>query len=260
MKKVIVFTSFGVADAKTRAKCLDTAAFEIARSFPKFAMVQAYTSDIIREKMIRQGFRALSLPECLEELLDSGCEEAYIQPSHLTPGEEYDNKIVAVAAKYRSRFKCLAVGEPLFFTDNDYNDVVAALLESLSRNDNEEIVLVGHGSPNRHNPVYEKLQKCADALELPLHVGVVEKSDTPNFDDVLARLKKKSAKDVLLVPLLMVGGVHVTEDMVGDSADSWSSRLKAEGFNLRADTKGLGEYPAFRAIYIKKTGRLITSS
>ena len=100
MRQVIVFASFGVADAKTRANSLDRTSFEIARAYPQFAVVQAYTSDFIREKMLKQGLRALSLAECLEELLDSGCEEVYIQPAHLTAGEEYEKKLVRVADEF----------------------------------------------------------------------------------------------------------------------------------------------------------------
>ena len=257
MRQVIVFASFGVADAKTRANSLDRTSFEIARAYPQYAVVQAYTSDFIREKMLKQGMRALSVPECLEELLDSGCEEVYIQPAHLTAGEEYEKKLVATAKEYAPRFKRLVLGEPLFCHDYDYDDILAALTESLDRQKNEDIVLMGHGSPRRHSDAYDILQEKADKLGLPITLGVLEKTDKPTIDDVIARLKAKGAKQVLLAPLLMVGGMHVTQDMAGEGRESWKKRLAAEGFVVRVDGRSLGEYPAFRTEYIKKIGRLL---
>ena len=256
MKKVIIFTSFGVADARARAACLDATAFEIARAFPNYTVLQAYTSETVRAQMSKQGLRAPSLIECFDELKANGCEEVYIQPSHLTPGEEYNKKIVAVAESYKDSFQRLTVGEPLFFQDYDYDDVLAAIAESLARNNGEEIVLMGHGSPHQHNPVYEKLQKRAEQLHFPMTVGVVEESDTPDLSMVIKRLKAKGAKKIMLAPLLMVGGVHVMKDMAGDGDNSWKNRLMAEGFEVRVEPKALGTYPALRAIFIKKTGRL----
>ena len=257
MRQVIIFASFGVADAKSRANSLDRTSFEIARAYPQYAVVQAYTSDFIRERMLKQGMRALSVPECLDELLDSGCEEVYIQPAHLTHGEEYEKKLVAVSKEYAPRFKKLVLGEPLFCHDYDYDDVLAAITESIERQKDEEIVLMGHGSPKRRSAAYEILQEKSDKLGLPITLGVLEKTDKPTIEDVIARLKAKNAKKVLLAPLLMVGGMHVTEDMTGAGRESWENRLTEEGFEVRVDRRSLGEYPAFRTEYIKKVGRLL---
>ena len=257
MRQVIVFASFGVADAKTRANSLDRTSFEIARAYPQYAVVQAYTSDFIRQKMLDMGLRALSVPECLDELLDSGCEEVFIQPAHLVRGAEFEKKLVAVSKDYAPRFKKLILGEPLFCQDYDYDDVLAALTESLERQKDEYIVLMGHGSPTHHSEAYDILQKKADKLGLPITVGVLEKTDRPTLDDVIGRLKEKGAEKILLAPLLMVGGMHVKEDMTGKGSQSWESRLKTEGFTVRCDPRSLGEYPAFRAEYIKKVGRLL---
>ena len=123
--------------------------------------------------------------------------------------------------------------------------------------DDEELVLLGHGSPHQHNPVYEKLQERADRQKLPVHIGVVEEGDTPNFPMVLARLQEKGAKKVLLAPLLLSGGLHVREDMAGEGAGSWLSRLRKNGLEVRAELRGLAEYPAFRQLYINKALALV---
>ena len=61
----------------------------------------------------------------------------------------------------------------------------------------EELILIGHGSPHRHNSVYENLQRLADDQNLKIHIGVIEPNDTPNFENVLDRLKKFHTKKIL---------------------------------------------------------------
>ena len=121
----------------------------------------------------------------------------------------------------------------------------------------EHLVLLGHGSPHRPNPVYLELQERADVAFLPVHIGVVEESDLPNFSMVMARLKHREVRNILLAPLLLSGGVHVKEDMAGDGEQSWKSRLEQQGIAVRTCLRGLGTFPAFRRLYVEKAGKLI---
>ena len=74
---------------------------------------------------------------------------------------------------------------------------------------------------------------------------------------MVQRLQQRAARKVLLAPLLLAGGMHVTRDMAGDAPESWRSRLTAAGFTVRTDLRGLGEYPAFRALYLHRLQELI---
>lgn len=60
--------------------------------------------------------------------------------------------------------------------------------------DGEELVLMGHGSPHYHNPIYEYLQSFADKQKWPVHIGVVESEDYPNQQDVIDRLLAKGCQ------------------------------------------------------------------
>ena len=135
--------------------------------------------------------------------------------------------------------------------------VLTALLMDLHVRPGEQLVLMGHGSPHRHNPVYDALQAHIDSEGLPIHVGVLEPSDTPRFDDVLARLRASAASEVLLAPLLLTGGRHVRQDLAGEQSDSWASRLRAAGVSVRVSMHGLGEYPVFRALYLAKAAEAL---
>ena len=257
MKQAIVFCSFGVSDARAREACLDASADLIRQHYPDFLVCQAYTSAFIQKRLRGQGILVDSLPEALERLLQQGCERVIIQPSHLTPGEEFDHKVLGAADGFAGRFRSLRVSRPVFDGPEDYPRALAAILPELPLAAGEQLVLLGHGSPHHHNPVYELLQQEADRQQQPVHVGVLEPTDTPDYDMVVQRLQQCAARKVLLAPLLLAGGMHVTRDMAGDAPESWQSRLTAAGFTVRTDLRGLGEYPAFRALYLHRLQELI---
>ena len=256
--KAVVFTSFGVGDKEIRHRTLGAVVTDLRAKFKDADVLEAYTSDFLREKISEQeGSPALSLPAALEKLATGGYREVLVLPSHLTPGEEYENKVASVVREFSSRFARLVLAEPVFSALEDYASVLAALLMDLHVRPGEELVLMGHGSPHRHNPVYEQLQAHIDREGLPAHVGVLEASDTPSLDDVLARLARTGSKSVLLAPLLLTGGRHVEQEMAGDAPTSWKSRLEAAGYAVRVSPYGLGEYPAFRSLYLKKAEKAL---
>ena len=256
-KAALVLTSFGVAGREARALGLEKLAAELQKALTDAEIRQAYTSVFIRKKLLKEGIVMPSLSECLEGLKQEGFQQVYLQPAHFTPGEEYTHKVIEVAEEFRDSFQKLKIGEPLFFKEKDFEQGLQAVYAAHALKEQEELVLLGHGSPHQHNPVYEKLQQQADREGMPVHIGVVEESDTPNFDMVLKRLQEKNTKKILLAPLLLSGGVHVHEDMAGEEESSWLSRLKKNGFSVRTELKGLAEYEAFRKLYIEKALALV---
>ncbi len=252
MKQAIVFASFGVFKAAARAACIDAAAAQIAKAYPAYEIRQAYTSVFIKKKLAAQGIVVDSLPEALDKLQAEKFTRVIIQPGYLTAGEEYEKKVLQTAAKYQQSFDQLLVSRPLLERPEDGNDMLAVLQEIFSLAPGEELVLVGHGSPHQHNPAYENLQKLADMSNYPAHIGVIEPADTPDFAAVLARLQQRRVKKILLAPLLLAGGAHVNEDIAGADEQSWLSRLRAAGLTVRVSLKGLGEYPAFQQLYVKR--------
>lgn len=252
-KQALIFTSFGVSEACARKTSLDAAAELLQMSFPDFSLFQSYTSGFIRKRLQGEGMVIRDLPELLPSLAAQGYSRVLIQPSHLTAGEEFENKVVAVAETARHLFADgLAVGRPVFDDLEDYVLVLEIMLPILSLQEGESLVWFGHGSPHHHNPVYERLQEIADERQLPVHVGVLEPADTPNFEMVCRRLKLCGTKNILLAPLLLAGGSHVIRDMAGSGKASWKNRLSAAGYRVRIDLRGLGEYSAFRRLYVRK--------
>ncbi len=238
-ERVIVLVSFGSADDSIRAT-FDTLATETAQAFPATAIRQAFTSNFMIRKLARRGISYKTPADKIVELREEGFKRIILLPTHLTPGEEFDNKIRICAAPD------VLIAPPLLSEPID-RKILATIIDCFKPQADEDLILAGHGSPHRHNPVYESLQRMAGDK---VHIGVIEATDTPNFADVVKRLKSFRADKVVLAPLLFNGGVHVAED-IASAGDSWFNRLTAQGFKVRVIRDGLGSFESFRALYIK---------
>ena len=258
MKQAIVLTSFGALDDGSRERCLDALEADFRAEFPEAVIVQAFTSVFIRNALEKRGIHLDSLEDALLRLAKEDVTHVLVQPTYMTPGEEFEKKVLETVPKYASRYEKLLVGEPAFAEASDYTQNLIALCRSIFVPRDAELVLLGHGSPHRHNPVYEQLQ--IDAQQLPIHVGVLESTDTPDFSMVLARLQQKHAHAVLLAPLLLTSGMHVARDLAGDSEGSWKTRLEQAGLSVTPILEGLGESPIFRQIYIAKARKALGES
>lgn len=244
MADAIVLTSFGSADDSIRAKTFDKLATEIQAQFPAFEVRQAFTSSFMIRKLARRGIFIQTPTEAIATLRAESFKRIILLPTHLTPGEEFDNKIKICAADD------VEIIPPLMSEPLD-KKILATILNCFKRADDEDLILIGHGSPHRHNPVYENLQRLTGDR---VHIGVIEANDTPSFADVVERLKER--RKVLIAPLLFNGGVHVTEDIAG-AGDSWFNRLTAQGYTVRVIRDGLGSFASFRKLYVNKLEEIL---
>ena len=243
IKSAIIVASFGSADDSIREKIFDPLTAEISCAFPKFEVRQAFTSSFMIRKLARRGIFIATPAEEISKLRAEGFRKIFLLPTHLTQGEEFDNKIQICAGVD------VEIIPPLLSEPPD-EKVFATILECFTRDEDEDLILIGHGSPHRHNPVYEELQRLAGEK---IHVGVIEPNDTPNFADVIARLKTSRAEKLFLAPLLFNGGVHVEREIAGD----WFDKLTSRGYKVRVVKAGLGAFEKFRALYLSKLAEKI---
>ncbi len=221
-------------------------------AFPNFELRQAYTSNFIIKKLSQRGIKISTVDEQIFNLRAEGFNEIILLPTHLTAGEEFDNKIkIHVADDVK-------VLTPLFSPqcDTDFDKKILAAVLNCYPTDDEDLILIGHGSPHRHNPVYENFQQLIDERYNHIHVGVIEENDTPNFNHVVERLKNRHAKKILLAPLLFNGGMHVTKDIAGADKNSWKSKLAALGYDVKVCVDGLGTFKNFRELYLQKISKI----
>jgi sirohydrochlorin cobaltochelatase len=260
-KKAIIVVSFGTTYPEARKESIDALENRVRAAFPEYEVRRAFTSNIVMKVLReRDGIHVDTLEQALIKLKNEGYKEVVVQSTHLTPGEEYEKKIVAVATKYAQSFDRLVIGRPALVyagsagQPNDFAIAVEALkaqMPILQLHD-RSVVFMGHGSPHQPNPAYQKLQQEFDTQGVHAVVGVVEETDHPNFEDAVVLLKKRNVKRVILMPLMIVAGDHANNDMAGDEPESWKNLLKKEGFKV-ADTylHGLGANEAFQDIYVQ---------
>lgn len=260
-KKAIVVTSFGTTFDDARAANIESVEKTIKANFPDYDVRRAFTSKIVMKRLADRGIVVNDLEQTLTNLKKEGYREVVVQATYLTPGEEFDNKVMALVNKHlqAKSFDKLGVGRPLLTHQggngktDDFMVMANALKQQMPilQMPDKAVVFMGHGSPNRHNPAYGLLQERLTEAGVNAVVGVVEEVDHPNFEDALKLLEEKGYKKVVLMPLMLVAGDHANNDMAGDEDNSWKNLLKKAGFQVDTYLHGLGENTAVQEIYVQ---------
>lgn len=258
--QAIVVVSFGTTFDDAREKCIESVENKITEMFPFYEVRRAFTSNIVMKRLAEKGIMVDNLEQALTKLKNEGYTDVIIQSTHLIPGEEYNTKILEVAAKHKNDFQTIKIGRPVLTysgdgnTTNDYKEFVKVLKKQLPKNQGQDtqIIFMGHGSNHENGTVYSKLQLELDKQGVKGYVAVVEDGAEPSFDSVLKKLAaNKETKKVLLMPLMLVAGDHANNDMAGEEEDSWKSILTAKGYAVEIYMHGLGENKAFQDIYVE---------
>ena len=256
--QAIVVVSFGTTFDDAREKCIESVENKITEMFPFYEVRRAFTSNIVMKRLAEKGIMVDNLEQALTKLKNEEYTDVIIQSTHLIPGEEYNTKILEVAAKHKNDFQTIKIGRPVLTysgdnNTNDYKEFVKALKKQLPQNQGKDtqIIFMGHGSNHENGTVYSKLQLELDKQGVKGYVAVVEDGAEPSFDSVLKKLaNNKETKKVLLMPLMLVAGDHANNDMAGEEEDSWKSILTAKGYAVEIYMHGLGENKAFQDIYV----------
>ena len=250
-KSAILVVSFGTSMPEAR-KAIDSLVNAASESFPESEVRLAFTSNIIRRKIAREFGEIIPNPvQALAQLNDEGFKEVYVMPTHMIPGEEYD-EIANVTAAFRSLrgkygFKKLILGRPFLDGVDDCEGIADVLIERFKaylEDKDTAIILMGHGTPEHFaNAMYSQLQLALDTKAYgKFFIGTVEAA--PKIEHVITRLKRhKEVKKLVLSPLMIVAGDHAHNDLAGeDDEESWLNVLKAEGYrDISTYLVGLGE-------------------
>ena len=262
MKKAILVVSFGTSYLDTLEKTIEKAEKQIRDNFSEYDIYRAFTSHKIIKKLKEKYEIFIETPEeMLEKLYENGYEEIIMQPLHMIPGEEfiYINKI---ADSFKEKFEILKVGRPIFYYQGieelpqDYSLFIEATKELYE--ENNAVVLMGHGTAHPANSVYGCLQAVFED-EGYENVFVTTVEGYPNFENVIKRLRRRNISEVTIAPLMVVAGDHARNDMASDEDESLKSMLEAEGIKVNVHMKGLGESEKFNKLYINRIDDLINN-
>jgi sirohydrochlorin cobaltochelatase len=156
------------------------------------------------------------------DLLNDGFKAAVFQSLHVAPGQEF-NEIVSVNANALD----IAVGKALLSDEQDIDAVAVALKKDVYPELTN--IIACHG--NRRHPEFNK-QLIAFAKNIEArcpNVFVCSVEGKPG----IAKLKNaaglsKETGTANFIPLMIVAGEHIMNDVTGDEADSWKNIVNAE--------------------------------
>ncbi|QSX08825.1 sirohydrochlorin cobaltochelatase [Alkalibacter rhizosphaerae] len=249
-KKAMLVVSFGTSYHETRKKNIDAIESEMKNRFPDYRHHRAFTSGMIMKKLKnRDELHIHNVREALEFLKEEGVEEVVVVPTHIINGYEFEKVIWACQENSRS-FHKLTISRPLLSTTDDFREVVEILDEVYDFHDGKAVIFMGHGSEHHANTAYPAMNfMLQDTGRGNAYIATVE--GYPSFDMAVNFLEKKALEEVKLVPLMLVAGDHIEEDMLGDDEKSWKSILLNKGYHVEGILAGLGELPKIRQIYCR---------
>lgn len=251
-KKAILVVSFGTSYNESRENTIGAVERAVAEAFPDYDIRRAFTSRMIIDKLkARDGLVIDTVEEAVKGLAEGGYGDLVVLPTHVMNGTEYDD-MVNQLLPYKRRFEKFALGNPVLGTKEDFTEVVGILAKETEcyTGHKTAIVFMGHGTDHEANVIYSELaQEFKEAGYGNYVVGTVEAS--PSLEDVIRLVGQTGAKKVVLIPLMIVAGDHVSNDMAGDEEDSWKSRLLAAGYEVECVMKGLGEYREIQQLFVK---------
>lgn len=248
-KKAIAIISFGTTYSMGRKSILAVER-EIKEYFKDYNIVSAYTSSIVRKKLLEYNILVDSPNECFEKLYKNGTSEVIVLATHLLGGEEY-SKLMDSVKEYSSRFDNIKICRPLIESTN-ISKIVDTILEVFNIPSNEFLVFMGHGSSTQSNSVYHLINKELLKRNINnMYVATVEA--TPEINHALNMVKQYNPNKVILTPLMLVSGDHANNDMNID----WKSTFEDSNYNVECILKGIGEYSQFRKLYIDRVKEVL---
>lgn len=236
MKQAIVVVSFGtsVPEAMQAIENIERTAEQVCGQ----PVYRAFTSRIIRSKLLKRDGVDIPDPHTLFEQLCKQYERITCLTTHVIPGIEYEQLCADAAA-----FPQVHIARPLLWSESDYDTCVHAVMQHVPPcAPHEALLLMGHGTEHFANAAYCELEhKFRTAGHSHVYVGTVE--GYPQLDSIIPQLQAAKIKKIWLMPFMIVAGDHARNDLSGDGPDSWKSQLEALGFETQTILTGLGEIP-----------------
>ena len=280
-KNAIVLASFGTT-VPSAVKAITTITDTVKKAYPGTEVRLTFTSNIIRsvwkkrqanpKEWLDQGIPqevlyVKNFIATVGDLLEDGYTNIVVQPTHMFFMEQahdlqqYVNALSSIhtmKAKWKP-IKNIVMGRPALGMPGDrylYHDDVDGVVKTLAadvalaKKEGALLVYMGHGNEHWSTGIYAETQKKMREVypDVKTFIGVVE--GAPGINDLLIALNHSKNKKIILKPFMIVAGDHATNDMAGPEADSWTSVLTAEGYDIKPVLAGMGSNIAFAKIFV----------
>jgi len=240
----VILTAFG-----TTAKAFSTydKMDQIFRdNFPSNPIYWAFSSRMVKSALKKNSNKDVKDPlEVMEYLKNRGNKWAVVQSLHIIHGHEFDRLLfLKDSVDIRT-----SMGLPLLTSPLDYFETAAALEPYISKDPNQATILVGHGTDH---PAWASYAAFEDIMRKEhncnIFTGVVE--DYPGMEYTLERVKNAGLEKVLIIPFMLVAGVHFKEDLTGKD-DSWKALFHKNNIEVSVLDHGIGEISKISNIYCR---------
>lgn len=132
MKKAILVVSFGTTYKEAMENSIDATVNHISNEFKDYDIFQAYTSNIIRRKLIDKGMDVNDTKTALEIIKNNGYEKVIILSLHMIAGYEYEKILEAVEA-YKNDFREITATTPMLYEEKDYKQVAEIIKKYIQK-------------------------------------------------------------------------------------------------------------------------------
>lgn len=242
-KAALLMVHFGTTYDETRQLTIDAINNKAKEAFKGVEVREAYTSRIIMRRLKTRGIDKVNPAEALKQLKADGFTHILIQSTNIIEGVEMESLRKDIAS-LEKEFKDIRIGNPLLYTPEDYENVIAAIVRKGAKEG--ATVLVGHGTYTPSTAQYAMTDYMLKAKGYDnFHVGTIE--GYPTFDTMLAKLKTSGVKKVMLMPFMFDAGDHANNDIAGD----WKKELEDNGYKVSVLMEGLGQNPDIQDIFIE---------
>lgn len=241
-KAALLMVHFGTTYDETRALTIDAINQKARKTFDGLEVREAYTSRIVMRRLKARGIEKLNPVEALEKLKADGYTHILIQSSNIIEGIEMESLRKDIAPLEKN-FKDIRIGNPLLYTPEDFEQVIAAIVKNGAKDG--ATILVGHGTYTPATAQYAMMDYMLQSKGYTnYHVTTVE--GYPTFDDMVAKLDAGKVKKVLLMPFMFVAGDHANNDIAVDM----KKELEDKGYEVSVFMQGLGQNADIQNIFI----------
>ncbi len=140
LKKSDYYCELRNSKSKCQRKNVLSRFFELFQeTYEDVNVIQAFTSGYVRKKMEEEGQVIFSPKEAIETMIEEGCREIYLQPTHLLPGHEYHRIVEAIddVCKRETKVK-IFLGRALLSPKNDMTTILHILKKHYGLNEEKQ--------------------------------------------------------------------------------------------------------------------------
>ncbi len=246
-RPAIVLVAFGtsVDEARRVFDFIDTQAHQ---RYPDYEIKWAFTSRFIIHKLKQRGIVTHTVAEVVADLRARGFQRMVFQSLLVVPGQEHHSILDVDTTGLQ-----VAFGDALLTNDVDIDATITALAPEIDPD--VATVVVAHGN-DKYPEFNKQLEVFTTAIEARFpHLVVASVEGTPGTAP-LEVIKERKPAVVHFVPLMIVAGDHIMNDVLGDEDDSWKNVIQAPQTRCG---KSLGWNIAILKIYFDHLDRALAS-